>query len=153
MDCTEFKSNLFNFSEGKLSEDLRSSAGQHVSSCTACTKLVAEFKKLEAIIQQEKATEPNPFTATRILQRIEDEFENKPESLENSSSPAWLRVLQPAAIVIALFCGILIGSYSAKKDLPPVNQPVNSTGNIEFLRSNLFITEFADEDKILVINK
>jgi anti-sigma factor RsiW len=149
MDCAEFKSNVFNFSGGELSEDVRCSCERHLESCIACTKLVTEFNSLEAIIVQEKATEPGPFTATRILQRLENEF----ESPKNTGSPAWLRVLQPVAIALALFCGILIGSHSANKEILPVDQLANSTENIEFLRSNLFITEFVDEDKILVINK
>lgn len=149
MDCSEFKSNFFTFREGTLSEELRFSCERHLASCIACTKLHTEFIKIDALIDHEKAIEPNPFVATRILQRLENEFKRP----KNSHSPAWLRVLQPVAIAFALSCGILIGSYTAKKEIAPLNQSVNSTENIEFLRSNLFITEFADEDKILVINK
>ena len=148
MDCFEFKSNILTFSEGTLSEELRHSSQRHLASCIACSRLVSEFKNLETLIELEKATEPNPFAVTRLLQRIETEFDRS----TTSDSPVWMRVLQPVVLAAALLCGILIGSYTAKKDIP-ANQLVTPSENIEFLRSNLFITEFADEDKILVINK
>lgn len=149
MDCSQFKSNIFTFNEGSLSDEIRDSSARHLASCIACTRLLSEFNDLEAIIEQEKAIEPNPFAATRILQHIETEFERP----TNPVSAVWIRFLQPVTIAVALLCGILIGSYTAKKDIAPTNQLVNTSKNIEFLRSNLFITEFADEDKILVINK
>jgi hypothetical protein len=149
MDCSQFKSNIFAFREGILSENLHHSVELHLSSCAACARMLSEYDSMEAIIAQEKATEPNPFAATRILQRIENEFE-KPK---NQMVPVFIRVIQPVAVALALLCGILIGSHTANREHPPVNQLLNTSENIEFLRSNLFISEFADEDKMLVFNK
>jgi hypothetical protein len=92
---------------------------------------------------------PNPFAATRILQHLENEIRGH----EKAHSSGWIRVLQPVAIAVALVCGILIGSYTARKDVVQGNQLVNNSENIEFLKSNLFISEFADEDRNLVLNK
>jgi hypothetical protein len=149
MDCFEFRSNIFTFNEGILSEVLNDSCNLHLASCNACSRLLAEFNKMEAIIVQEKAVEPNPFVATRILQHLENEFARK----KNPGSTVWIHILQPAAIAFALVCGILIGSFIADKKPATVDQLVTTSENIEFLKSNLFISEFADEDKILVINK
>jgi hypothetical protein len=103
---------------------------------------------LQQIIDKERAAEPNPFVSTRILQHLEsclDEADNPP-------ARSWIRVLQPVVLAVALLCGILIGSFSAKQDNAPAIRSVNNSENIEFLRSNLFISEFADEDKILILN-
>jgi anti-sigma factor RsiW len=148
MDCSHFKSTILDFSEGKLSEEARQVSAQHVASCASCSRLLSEFNNLAAIIEQQKAAEPNPFIATRILQHLENDV----EQAQTTATPAWLRVLQPVAIAIALLCGIFIGSYTANQDNAPATQMVNTSDNIEFLKSNLFISEFADEDKILVLN-
>ncbi len=137
------------FREGVLSEDILQSCRQHVASCSKCSRLNTEFSKLEEIIEQEKAALPNPFAATRILQYLDNEI-GVPEKKHSSG---WIRVLQPVAIAVALVCGILIGSYTARKDVVQGNQLVNNSENIEFLKSNLFISEFADEDRNLVLNK
>ena len=83
------------------------------------------------------------------MQRLENEFERpvKPHSR------VWIHILQPVAIAAALLCGIFIGSYTAKKDTAPENQLAATSENVKLLRSTLFISDFADEDKILVINK
>ncbi|MCX6305205.1 MAG: zf-HC2 domain-containing protein [Bacteroidetes bacterium] len=149
MDCTQFKTSITAFREDTLSGDQRRSAERHLAACPACSGLLAQFNSLDAVIAEQKAASPNTFAATRILQRIENEFE-RPGKIH---SHGWVRMLQPVAIAIALLCGILIGSYTATKGTPGTDQLVTSPGNIEFLRSNLFISDFADEDKILVLNK
>ncbi len=148
MDCSQFKSDLSAFREGTQPAEMHDLCEQHLSSCRACSRLVSEFDKVDMLIEQVKAAEPNPFAATRILQRLENEVDTP----QKRYPVVWVRVLRPAAIAVALLCGILIGSYTAKNDAAPLNQVINTTGNIDFLRSNLFISEFADEDKILVIN-
>ena len=149
MYCNQFKSNVFAFSEKTLEKDTYQAAEHHVSTCISCSRLLSEYKVLADIMEQEKNAGPNPFAATRILQRIENEF-YKPKGL---TSKAWMRVLQPVAITFALMTGILIGSYTARQDQTPVNKMASTSENIEFLRSNLFISDFADEDKLLVLNK
>lgn len=149
MNCDQFKSDIFSFTEGKLSEELYHGAQEHLKSCVVCTRLLSAFNTLDAIIDLDKATEPNPFAATRIMQHIESDFDRS----TSQNTPVWIRALQPAAIAVALLSGILIGSYTAKKESVPVNQMATTSENIAFLKSNLFISEFADEDRILVINK
>ncbi len=149
MNCLDFKSGIVNFREGKLPAESHHSFEHHAASCPACGQLLVEYNKLDALIQLEKAAEPNPFAATRILQHIENKFEKS----SISSMPRWIRVLQPVTIAVALLCGTLIGSYTAKNGHALANQSANLSDNIEFLRSNLFISEFVDEDKTLIINK
>jgi hypothetical protein len=149
MDCAHFSENLFAFHEGTLSDGIRQALEDHLSSCASCKGLNAGFDDLTDIIKKVKATEFSPFTSTRILQRIESEFEWQ----ESKNKLVWLRILQPVTITIALLAGILLGSYTAKTGKTSSDQMANKTNHIQFLKADLFISEFTDEDKILVLNK
>ena len=149
MDCSTFKSNIFALREGELPAGMQHALKDHQASCRACSRLMDEFDGLDMIIAAEKAAEPAPFAATRILQHIENDLEKSLHAI----SPAWMRLLQPAAIVVALLFGILVGSYNARKGTPREYQALKSSENVDFLRSNLFISEFADEDKTFFLNK
>jgi anti-sigma factor RsiW len=149
MDCQTFHKNIFAFREGSLPEELGAAVRVHMDTCAACSLLLIEFDAIAVVMDEEKSAEPNPYAATRILQRLEHELEKS----DRPRQGAWLRVLQPVAVTAALLCGILIGSYTARKGNMPGGPSLKSTENIEFLRSNLFISEFTDEDKILVLNK
>ncbi len=149
MDCSQFKSNILFYSESSLSGDLSQETMDHLSSCNSCAQLFSQFNAMEIIIEHDKKAEPNAFAATRILQHID----NKSAKRQSEFTPFWIRVLQPVALAIALICGILIGSYTANKENSPSNQTANMSENIEFLKTDLFISTFADEDKILVINQ
>ncbi|MFZ4520211.1 MAG: anti-sigma factor family protein [Bacteroidales bacterium] len=149
MNCSQFKTNILTFSEDMLSGDLKQRAEQHAETCPECSVLLSQFKAINAIILEKKAAEPGHFVSARIMQGIENEFKKEPKR----QAYGWIRVLQPVSVAAALACGILIGSYTAGRDNPSGKQLVKTAQNIEFLRSNLYISDFADEDKSLVINK
>jgi hypothetical protein len=149
MHCFQFRSSLFAYMERTLSDALIQDAESHLASCPGCSRLLSEFKSMDAIFELEKAAEPNPFASTRILQYLENEFDVQ----KTAYLPAWLRILQPVTLAIAMLCGILIGTYTAKKGNSQSGHLANTSENIEFLRSNLFINDFADEDKMLGLNK
>ncbi len=149
MECSQFKANLIDFRQGTLEEELHRSANLHLSSCPSCSRLMKGLDEVDELIEREKALDPGPFVATRILQRIDREFET-PVAIK---TPGWIRVLQPVAVALALICGILIGSNASKSDGVPADNLAKTTDNIEFLRSNLYISDFMDEDKVLDLNK
>jgi anti-sigma factor RsiW len=149
MHCTHFHENLFAYHEGSLSDEMHQSLKDHLSSCDACVRLSAEFENLSNLIDKERVSEPSPFVKTRILQRIESEFEHP----ETRKIPVFVRILQPALIASALLAGILLGSYSAKTGHASDDQLLSKTDHIEFLKTDLYISEMMDEDKILVLNK
>lgn len=148
MNCTEFQSNIYSFREGALSEELHASVSAHLASCSVCSELNTAFDAMERVIESEKAAEPNPFIKTRIMERIDREFS---QSQTYRSSP-WIRVLQPVTLAMALLCGILIGSYTAKRENQQNMTTSGTDGTIETLRTSLFIPEMTEEDKILNIN-
>ena len=149
MDCKQFNDNLFALHEGEIPDELRQSMEEHLSSCAACAKVDAGFQTLAELIEIEKTAEPNPFATTRIMQRIDATFERT----DSQNTPIWTRILQPVAIAFALLTGILIGSYTAKTGTPAANQVADKSEHIELLKSDFFISEFTDEDKILDLNK
>ncbi|MEI6433629.1 MAG: hypothetical protein WCP32_02210 [Bacteroidota bacterium] len=104
-------------------------------------------KRLDEIIALEKAAEPNPFQATKILQRIESEFLTQ----KTSGFPAWTRVFQPIAISLALIVGVLIGSFAARTNRNDLE--IAKIENLQNLRTSLFISEITDENNILNFNK
>lgn len=149
MDCSQFKSHIFAFRDGTLSETMSRAAECHLSTCDTCTGLMAEFDRMDLVVGLDKAAEPNPFAATRLLMRLETEF----GAQENHQSRYWLRILQPLTLAVAVLCGILIGSYTAKQDKNQSGSLAGTSANVEFLRTDLFISEFADEDKTVDLNK
>lgn len=149
MNCDHFSNNLFAYHEGTLSDEDQKAMEAHLSDCVSCAELNRGFINVSDLIVSEKKTEPNPFMATRILQYIEAGLE-QPES---QNSPVWLRILQPVAIAVALITGIFIGSYTAKTGNTDNSQLVNKTEHIQFLKSDLYISEFTDENNILDLNK
>jgi anti-sigma factor RsiW len=150
MDCSRFQSGLSDFREGKLPEQEHTGFVSHLASCPSCQRLAAGYDELLSLIGREKETEPNPFAATRLLQRIEDEFSGE----QRNSHMLWIRLLQPAAIAAALAFGILIGSRTASHNVREDGMmTAGISTNIEFLRSDLFIDEFSEENNILVLNK
>ena len=148
MDCKQITDNLFAFHEGTIPDELHHSIAEHLSSCASCTKLNTGFIKYRDLIALEKEAEPNPFAATRILQHIESAFDR----YESRSTPLWVKIIQPVAIAFALMSGILIGSFSAKTRDSSTIHVTAKTEQIQFLKSDFYISEFTDEDKILDLN-
>jgi len=149
MDCSQFKSGILAFREHALPEAQATPASEHLASCAACRNLMSEFDQLDELIERDKAATPNPFAGTRILQRIENELGTSRER----TAVRWSRILTPVVMVIALLFGLFIGTNKARNDSRITGSVAVSSENVAFLRTNLLISEFADEDKILVLNK
>ncbi|MEI6173788.1 MAG: zf-HC2 domain-containing protein [Bacteroidota bacterium] len=149
MNCKFFSKHLFAYHEGTLPEAFRPSFEEHLISCDSCMKLNTRYNILDELIEGEKSVESSPFASTRILQRITEEFEPS----RAIHAQVWVRVIQPVAIAIALVVGILIGLFTARTGNTQAPQLVNKTDHIQFLKSDLYISEFTDEDKVLDLNK
>ncbi len=99
-------------------------------------------EELEKWIEQEKRVEPNPFAATRILQRIENEFGAR----RTESAPVLLRIFQPVSLTLALIIGILIGAYTARNNAGP---QLTNKSSLDEIRNELFISEIMAEDHVI----
>ncbi len=142
MKCTEFQNDLFGYLDGKLPMEDRQAMEKHAGECPSCAAALERFRALDEAISAEKALEPNPFAHTRILQKLERR--NNPRVAAGSF------VLRPAllttGLIAALTAGFLIGNSGSlrKSQYDPENV------NIEQLRNDFFVRDFADEDLSLI---
>jgi len=142
MDCRDFKNNLFAYVEGDLSPETRDAMDKHTTGCESCSRLLAGFLSIEGAIKAEKAQEPNPFTATRILQQM--------ESYKKKRSLLTFPLLRPVMITLillaALATGFLVGNHGTSR-----KSRISAENNqIEVLRSDFYVHDFVDEDITLL---
>ena len=107
MNCKEVHTNLIFYLEQTLHPDKMHEIEEHLAQCPACQAELDFLASTLAIIDQEKSPQVNPFLATRIIGRIEDN--HLPFSL-----PRWKRVVQPLVFtmlfVVAMWFGINLGA-------------------------------------------
>jgi len=149
MDCTNIRANLFKYSEGTLSPDTHKAFETHIHSCLKCSEIIAEFNSFESLILKEKGLEPNAFAGTRILQSIESEL----ESQQFHQHFKFLGLLQPTLVTVSLILALLIGFVIGRQGGLNVRGTAASTRQVEKLRSDLYITEFVDEEQIFLSDK
>jgi hypothetical protein len=99
------------------------------------------------IVAGEKALEPKPYAAIRILQHIESELQAR----ETGRWSLFPRILQPALVVsglvVALFLGVAIGRHKTTL----ASTEATAEAGIETLRSELFLSDFTDEENTLYL--
>lgn len=149
MDCSTARFHLFRLDEGVSSPELQAALREHLDVCPGCARIRAGCLELERTIGERKAVRPDPFSGTRLLARLDREFgaEKKP------AARLWTQALRPAGLALALTLGIFLGIYQARRDTMPGNPEIRAQENLESLRSDLFISQFADEDNLLVLIK
>lgn len=143
MNCKEFRNHLIEMQETGTGFRVSKELEHHAFECPSCKLLLERHRVMEQTISRERKREPNPFSATRILQR-----------LENLDSPALVRTsaaLRPALVtlglVAALAAGFLIGSSGSKQ-----KTVLSEESRVETLRTSLFVNDFADEDISIIEN-
>jgi hypothetical protein len=144
-DCTFIRDNLFSYVEEQLPEKKRKEFEEHLDSCKDCSMVVSGFKSVSSFIDKKKSVEPNPFTRTRILQRIENEI----ASGQNESSPFLLRVIRPISFSFIFLLATAIGFALGKQNGTSYSNTKNAPNDIQTLKSELNIPDFIDEDKML----
>jgi len=149
MVCNDIKTYLSGYIEDDLPIEIRRAFEEHIQSCTYCSGIVSELLSYERLIGKEKATNPNSFAGTRILQRLESELESK----NYHRRMRHLHLLQPALVTFGLILALFIGFIIGRERGLNVNSEYVNTYQIENLRSDLFISDFIDEDQSLLSNK
>jgi len=148
MECKDIRQNLFGIVENTLSPAFMAEVENHLTSCRECSEILSGFRQTTAIIEKDIAMEPDPFSGTRILQQLESAF--FPEQLSERRS--YFRILQPALLTLSLIVAILIGHSIGKKGINII-PAASSDQEMESVRSDLFISDFTDEDKTLFLNQ
>jgi len=147
MECQYINENLFRIAENRLSPAERAEVEEHLQSCPECSRLLSEFRQTIGLIDQDILKEPDPFTGTRILQHLESALSVKHERRERIFS----HLLQPVVLTFSILLAVMIGFSIGKKSIDS-NLAASSEQEIEAVRTDLFISDLTDEDKILFLN-
>lgn len=142
MNCKEFQNDLFDYLDDQMNGETRRAFEEHAERCQSCKATYERLKALNQAISLEKSLEPNPFIQTRILQKLEDA-----KAYRQVHTPIVLRpILLTLGLIVALTTGFLIGTSGSLKK----SQSEMENLNIETLRSDFFVRDFADEDISLI---
>ncbi len=147
MECSFIHANLFNYQDRLLPDREYKAFEEHLLTCRECATLVSEFASVEAIMEEKKSQEPNPFVATRILQRMETELERDPVK----AKPLFQRVLQPVSFSLLLIVAVFIG-FMLVKPLEAKLAGELRYRDFELMKSGLTVPEITGEDEPFFTN-
>jgi len=146
MNCKELKENMFAFQEHTLSPERRQAFLGHLAACNECTLVFRQFQLALSTVDDDKEAKPNPFAATRILQRIGSHIEKRPRYFLMAQNP-W--IIRPVVAAVSLAVGVFIGINMALREPSPDLGLDTESPVIQSLKSEFFITDFIEEDKSL----
>ncbi|MDO9255077.1 MAG: zf-HC2 domain-containing protein [Bacteroidales bacterium] len=142
--CKLLHENVFAYVEKDLPPVMLQQFDKHVAECAECAAMVADFKSVLILMEEQKSIEPRPFAETRILQGIESRLEKR----QSSSFPVFGRILQPALISVGVATALSIGFFIGS-DFANVNSQYSQNEEItESVRSDLNVPEFMTDDII-----
>jgi predicted anti-sigma-YlaC factor YlaD len=147
-DCFFVRENLFPYQEKQLSAKESDDIEKHLKSCNECSGIYSDFRSLTSIIDKRKSEVPNPFAATRIVQRIEASMEKERENF----NPVFLRIFPPLSVSLLMLIAIIIGFSVIMKKETKFFAAKDHQNDIKAMKSGLNLTDFIDEDKIFFNN-
>ena len=146
MDCFFIQNHLFDYQENKLLVNEKIAFDDHLRSCRECKVLYQRFDSVLGRIEELKAVEVDPFLSTRLMQRIENELLK--ENTVNFSS-VFVRI-KPVVAILGIFLAITIGILIGKSGSSHNKLPGAHSNEILSIQTDLHITDFIDEDNILI---
>jgi len=147
-DCSFIRSNLFSYQENQLSDEESKDFEDHLHICEECSMIFSDFQSVTSIIDEKKSGSPNPFSATRILQRIETQLEGS----EHTANPIRKRILRPISVSFLMLIAVIIGFSIVKQRDSAISDTKNHQHDIQAMKSGLNIQDFIDEDKTFFDN-
>jgi hypothetical protein len=148
IDCSFIQSNLFSYQEKRLSDEIKKEFEDHLTSCDECSSIVSDFKTVISVIERKKSEESNPFTQTRILNRLESQMKRENEQ----PIPLFHRILRPITVSFMLVVAMLIGFSLIKQRHESFADINNHQSSIQAMKSELNIPDFIDEDNTFFDN-
>jgi hypothetical protein len=142
MDCSFIRSNLFSYQEKKLSARESVEFEAHLDTCQACSGIVSGFQSVSSLIDSRKSVELNPFTQTRILQRIDSEVDGAKEK----THPLFQRILHPVPVSFLMLIAMIIGFAVVNQQDAGYSDSTSHQNNIQVMKSGLNLPDFIDED-------
>lgn len=146
--CVFVRDNLFSYQEKKLSGEKNQKFEDHLHICKSCRELVLNFQSVSSSIDARRADEPNPFIQTRTIRKIESE-------LERGNMPHFTfskRILQPLMLSTIILTAVVIGLALGNQVDSEFSTKLSRQNDIQFMKSDLYITDFTDEDNAFFDN-
>jgi anti-sigma factor RsiW len=111
MKCLE-REQLFAYIHGMLKPRQEAGVRAHVEVCAACQGALEEFRKLDAVLDQWKPTEPSPWFDARVRAAIAAEAQRRPS--RGFFGLPWTRWLAPALLVLLVVVAVFVLRRSPK---------------------------------------
>lgn len=140
--CEILNEDLFAYIGKELPPVLIQQMDKHISECTECARIVAEFKAVMALMEEQKFVEPLPFAETRIIQGIENSLAQR----QKSASPVFARFLQPVLLSAGVLTAVAIGFFIGSNVAHTHSQFSENDEMIEAVRSDLNVPEYMTDD-------
>jgi anti-sigma factor RsiW len=140
--CELLQKDLFAYLEQELPPDRIKHLDHHISECEECNRILAEFRSMMALMDEQKSIEPRPFAETRIMQGIESRLEKQ----QKSASSVFVRILQPALISFGVAAALVIGFFIGSDFADTHSQYTQNDQMIEDVRTDLNVPEFMTDD-------
>jgi anti-sigma factor RsiW len=140
--CELLHKDLFAYVEKELPPIQIQHLDQHISECAECNRILAEFRRVLALMEEQKSIEPRPFAETRIMQGMESRLAKR----QKSAAFIFGRILQPALISVGVAIALAIG-YFIGSDFSDTHSQYTQNGEmIEAIRTDLNVPEFMNDD-------
>jgi anti-sigma factor RsiW len=140
--CKLLHENLFAYAEKELPPALAQQMDKHISECAECNRILAEFRSMIALMEEQKSIAPRPFAETRIMQGIEARLEKR----QKSASFVFDRISQPALLSVGVAAAMAIGFFIGSDVADTHSQYTQNNEMIEAVRSDLNVPEFMTDD-------
>jgi len=140
--CELLQKDLFAYVEKELPPSQILHLDHHISECAECNRILAEFNRMLALMEEQKSIEPRPFAETRIMQGIESRLEKQ----QKSTSSVYARMLQPALLSIGVVAALVIGFFIGSDVAHSHSQYTQNDAMIESVRTDLNVPEFMTDD-------
>jgi hypothetical protein len=146
--CTFIRENLFSYQENTLSSENHQLFEDHVRKCSDCVQFVNKFLQISNIFEAKRVEEPNPFIHTRTILKIES-------ALERGNKPSFAfskKILQPLMLSTGILMAVVIGFALGKQVDSARSMNLSRQNDIQFMKSDLYFTDFMDEDNTYFAN-
>ena len=140
--CELLQKDLFAYVEQELPPDRIQHLDHHISECAECNRILAEFRSMLALMEEQKSIEPRPFAETRIMQGIESRLEKR-QKLDGS---VFGKILHPALISLGVAAALAIGFFIGSDFADKHSQYTQNDEMIESVRTDLNVPEFMTDD-------
>jgi hypothetical protein len=147
--CSFVRRNLFSYQEKQLTGKELNEFEAHLRSCDDCSRIISDFQFVTSIIDEKKSVEPNPFSATHILQRIEAHMEGE----RHSANPFLQRILRPISVSFLMLIAVVIGFSIVKLNDSKLSGTLKHQNDIQAMKSGLNIPDFIDENNTFFDNE